>query len=258
MNRQRTTTLRKLSIYGFDLVAGGHNLYALLEFDITNLRSRLREQRKGGEGGSLFAFILKAIGKCLEEYPEFNSMINLRDTTTFEEVDVSIPVEVEKSGKLVTKQYIIRDINRKTTKEVSDEIVEAKKNVDDEEGYVFSKIGQKILGILPRRIVLWFLRSLVRNHKKVKEHSGTLFVTSVTMFSNAPGFIVPYIGGPKAVSFAVGSSVKKPVVIGDEIRIREMINVTAVFNHDIIDGAPAARFINRLRRYLERDFREIE
>jgi len=36
-----------------------------------------------------------------------------------------------------------------------------------------------------------------------------------------------------------------------------MINLTAIFNHDLIDGAPAARFINRLRRYVETAFTEL-
>ena len=76
----------------------------------------------------------------------------------------------------------------------------------------------------------------------------------MSMFSNAPGFIIPFAGGPKAAAFAIGSAVKKPVVKDDEIVIREMINITAIFNHDLIDGAPAARFINRFRRYLEKDF----
>ena len=51
--------------------------------------------------------------------------------------------------------------------------------------------------------------------------------------------------------------VKKPVVIRDEIRIREILNITAVFNHDVVDGAPSARFINRLRRYIETDYTQL-
>ncbi len=255
--RERTTALRKLSMYGFDLVAGGHNLYALLEFDITDLRARLREERRGGGGGSLFAFILKAIGRCLAEHPEFNSIINLRHTTTFGRVDVNIPVEVESGGKPITKQYIVRDINGKSLKTVTDEIAESKKNVNDEKGYVFSGFAQKLLCALPRFVVLGFMRSLLKNHERVMKLSGSVFVTSVSMFSNAPGYIIPYTGGPKGCSFAVGSAVKKPVVVAGEIVIREMLNITAVFNHDIIDGAPAARFIDDLRSFIEKRPEEI-
>ena len=91
----------------------------------------------------------------------------------------------------------------------------------------------------------------------VKKLSGTAFVTSVSMFSNVPGFIIPYIGKPKSCSFAIGSVYKKPIVKNNEITIREIVNITAIFNHDMIDGAPAARFINQLRKYIEIDYKEL-
>ncbi len=257
MRREKTTLLRKLSMYGFDLVTGSHNFLALLEFDVTDLRRHLRGLRAGGAGGSLFAFFLKAIGKCLEEFPEFNAMIDYRKTTYFPEVDVNIPIEIETSGTRNPKQYIVRDINRKTLAEVDREIAASKDAGDDHTGYVFSKGLQRLLGILPRPVVLALMRSVLRRHALVRDLSGTVFVTSVSMFSNVPGFVIPYAGGPKAASFAVGSVAKKPVVRGDEVRIREMINLTAVFNHDLIDGAPAARFINRLRKYVESSFAEL-
>ena len=42
MKTMKTSIDRKLSIYGFDAVNNGHNIYALLEFDITDLRKYLR------------------------------------------------------------------------------------------------------------------------------------------------------------------------------------------------------------------------
>lgn len=145
MRQEKTTLLRKLSIYGFDLVTGSHNFFALLEFDVTDLRRHLRTLRTEDRGGSLFAFLLKAVGKCLGEFPEFNAMIDRRKTSYFDEVDVNIPIEIETGGIRNPKQYIVR----------------------------------------------------------------------------------------------------------------ELINLTAVFNHDLIDGAPAARFINRLRRYVETAYAEL-
>lgn len=254
MLRRRTSVLRKLSMYGFELVQGAHSFYALLEFDVGDLRSTLRRKRAEGGGGSLFAFLLKAIGKSLEEHPELNSMVNRRTTTVFSEVDVDLPVEVERGGELVTKQHIVRDINRKTLPQVDAEIAEAKKNAAGDEGFVASPLVRAVLGFLPGKLVVALFRLILRSHPLVKEYSGTVFVTSVSMFSNAPGFVIPYSGGPKAVSFALGSSVRKPVVRGGEIVIRELLSLTAAFNHDAVDGAPAARFLNTLRNYVERDY----
>jgi pyruvate/2-oxoglutarate dehydrogenase complex dihydrolipoamide acyltransferase (E2) component len=244
-------------MYGFDLVNNGHNIYALLEFDITSLRSRLRKERQAGQGGSLLAFLLRAIGLCLQKYPDLNSMISHRHTTSFDEVDINIPIEIQKDGKFVNKQYIIRNITAKSIKQVADEIEAARVAKDDVTSFISSGSGRRLMLGLPKPLVLLAMRLVLGNHKLVKELSGTAFVTSVSMFSSAPGFIIPYIGGPKACSIAIGSSTRKPVAVGKEIQIREMLNMTLVFNHDIVDGAPAARFINELRSLVESHTEEV-
>jgi len=257
MKTEKTSSFRKLAIYGFEAIHNGHNFYALLDFDITSLRSALRKKRGEGSGGSLFSFMLKAIGKSLEDFPEMNSMVNLKKTTLFDSVDIGIPIEFEEGGKKYTKQYIIRDINSKKISQVDGEIELSRRERNPEKGFVGSKKLFQFLSILPRWIVKLLFKTALLNHKKVQEMSGTVFVTSVSMFSNVPGYIIPYSGGPKLVSFAIGSSVQKPVVKNKEIVIREMLNVTAVFNHDGVDGAQAARFINGLRQYIERDYIQL-
>jgi pyruvate/2-oxoglutarate dehydrogenase complex dihydrolipoamide acyltransferase (E2) component len=46
--------------------------------------------------------------------------------------------------------------------------------------------------------------------------------------------------------FALGSIVKKPWVVENEIEIRDILHMTVLFDHDVVDGAPATRFIMRL------------
>jgi pyruvate/2-oxoglutarate dehydrogenase complex dihydrolipoamide acyltransferase (E2) component len=254
MKTMKTSIDRKLSIYGFDAVNNGHNIYALLEFDITDLRKYLRDKRIDKCGGSLFSFFIKAIALCLKEYPAFNSMIDRKKTTFFDQVDVSIPIEIERDGKIENKQYIIWNASEKTTFLIDREIETAKKTIDDQRGFILSKPMQKLMELLPGKVAISVIRMMIRNHKRTKELSGTVFITSISMFSTIPGYIIPFIGGPKASSFAIGSISKKPIVIKDQIKIREMINVTVIFNHDIIDGAPAARFINKLRKMIENEY----
>jgi pyruvate/2-oxoglutarate dehydrogenase complex dihydrolipoamide acyltransferase (E2) component len=257
MKSRKIDGLRKLSIYGFQITENSHNFYALLEFDITNLRKYLREKRLEGNSGSLFAFMLKAIGRCLSLFPDFNSMINLKRVTTFEDVDISVPIEMTNGNEVFNKQLVIRDINSKTINEIDTEINESKKSNNYEKSYIKSPLKYKIITLLPNFIIRHLFNLVINNHKKVKELSGTAFVTSVSMFSNVPGFIIPYIGKPKSCSFAIGSVYKKPVVKDSKIVIREIINITAIFNHDMIDGAPAARFINQLRKYIETEYKEL-
>lgn len=247
----RTDPLRRLAIDGFRLVEGGHNTFALLEFDITGLRAELRAKRREGGGGSLFAFFVKAVAAALARYPAFNAMVDRRRTTIFSGVDVNIPIEMPEAG--ANKSYVIRDADTKGLRAVHDEIEAARTRSGDALGFVGSARAARLLAALPAWLVVPFFRLLLRDHGRVRRLSGTVFVTSVAMSEGLTGFVLPYIGGPKASSFAVGGTVRKPAAVGDSIEIREFISFTASFNHDLIDGAPAARFIAELRRLVERD-----
>jgi len=149
MRIQRTSIERKLSIYGFDAVNNGHNIFALLEFDITNLRSYLRRLRSDNKGCSLFVFMVKAIAICLKEYPAFNSMINSRITSEFEDVDISIPIEIMKEGKIQNKQFLIRNASGKSAVDIDKEIEESKNVSKEQTGYILSSFAQKLMDIVP-------------------------------------------------------------------------------------------------------------
>lgn len=250
-----TEPLRRLAIDGFRLVEGGHSTFALLEFDVTGLRAALRSRRREGGGGSLFAFFVKAIAATLARYPAFNAMVDRRRTTIFCGVDVNVPIEVPEAG--ANKSCVIRDAETKSLKAIHDEIEAARTRRGDALGFVGSERAARLLAALPAWLVLPFFRLLLRDHGRVRRLSGTVFVSSVAMSEGLTGFILPYIGGPKASSFAVGGTVKKPAVVGGSVEIREFVSFTASFNHDLIDGAPAARFITELRRMVERDYGEL-
>jgi hypothetical protein len=62
---------RLLPIYAYDAVMKGHNMYALAEFDVTEIRKRLRSQRKDWRNISFFGFLLSAISKAIEDNYEY-------------------------------------------------------------------------------------------------------------------------------------------------------------------------------------------
>ncbi len=82
-----------------------------------------------------------------------------------------------------------------------------------------------------------------------KNSMGTVMVTSVGMIGEMHGWIIPVSVHP--LCFAVGSVVKKPWVVDDEIKIREILYLTALVDHDVIDGAPAVRAFTRLKKLVE-------
>ena len=78
---------------------------------------------------------------------------------------------------------------------------------------------------------------------------GSVAVTSVGMMGSINGWFIHKAVHP--VSFGIGSILKKPVVYENEIRIREILNMTILVDHDVIDGAPMVRFLNDLTKCIE-------
>jgi 2-oxoisovalerate dehydrogenase E2 component (dihydrolipoyl transacylase) len=61
----------------------------------------------------------------------------------------------------------------------------------------------------------------------------------------------PIINAPEVAIVTMESIVKRPVVVGDAIAIRSMVNLCISFDHRVVDGADAARFLNVVKRHLE-------
>ena len=54
--------------------------------------------------------------------------------------------------------------------------------------------------------------------------------------------------------FTLGGMAEEPVLMSGQISNHEFLRVTISFDHDIVDGAPAARFTQRLRELIERGY----
>jgi pyruvate/2-oxoglutarate dehydrogenase complex dihydrolipoamide acyltransferase (E2) component len=62
------------------------------------------------------------------------------------------------------------------------------------------------------------------------------------------------VGGVFAAAYVgltVGGLTQKPGVVDGQIAIREYLDLTISFDHDIVDGAPAARFSQKLKGLIE-------
>jgi len=53
------------------------------------------------------------------------------------------------------------------------------------------------------------------------------------------------------VSFGIGSVIKKPVVVNDEVKVREILNMTILVDHDLVDGAPMVHLLKDLTNSIE-------
>jgi pyruvate/2-oxoglutarate dehydrogenase complex dihydrolipoamide acyltransferase (E2) component len=77
----------------------------------------------------------------------------------------------------------------------------------------------------------------------VKRLNGVVLVTSVGMFGNVAGWGIPLAAHTLCVT--VGGIESRSVLHDGELQERERLCLTVTFDHDVVDGAPAARFIQR-------------
>ncbi len=77
---------------------------------------------------------------------------------------------------------------------------------------------------------------------------GTFTVTNLGGFG-IEGF-TPIVNPPQAGILGVGKIQEKPVVIGGGIHVRSMVTLSLVFDHRLVDGAPAAKFLAKVKEFL--------
>lgn len=81
---------------------------------------------------------------------------------------------------------------------------------------------------------------------------GTFTITNLGVF-DIDGF-TPIINQPQAAILGVGRIASKPVVVDNEVVVRQMMTLSLSFDHRIVDGGPAARFLQRVKQLIERPF----
>jgi pyruvate/2-oxoglutarate dehydrogenase complex dihydrolipoamide acyltransferase (E2) component len=96
-------------------------------------------------------------------------------------------------------------------------------------------------------------RAVMANPRWFKRFGGTVGLTSVGMFGTGTG-----TGGgwgivmtPPTLMVVVGGISTEPRLVAGQLQNREFLHVTLSFDHDLVDGAPAARFAARLGELVE-------
>ena len=90
---------------------------------------------------------------------------------------------------------------------------------------------------------------MFKDPHRAKELAGTVMLTAIGMFGEGGGWGIPLTQHTLGVT--LGGIAEKPVVIDGRIEVRERLSITVSFDHDIIDGAPAARFTERFKDLIE-------
>lgn len=77
---------------------------------------------------------------------------------------------------------------------------------------------------------------------------GTFTITNLGMYGIDA--FTPIINLPQAAILGIGRVVCKPAVHNGEVAARQMVALSLTFDHRVVDGGPAARFLNSVREYV--------
>ncbi len=235
-----------------------HSIHAMIEIDVTDARQRIQNHyEKTKEKISFTGWIIKCVAEAISAQKELNILRKgKKQLIYFEDIDIAVPVERIINNEPVPMAYILRKVQDKTVEEITAEIrsvqhqeLNGKKQVLGDQFSPLERFAFSAPNIL-KRFLLW-----VVNHRPLlkKKHMGIIGVTAVGMKGNFPGWIIP-LGGTTTMLFVIGGIRKKPGVMNDSICIRDYLHVTIAVDHDLIDGGPLARFVDRFTHLCESGF----
>ncbi|WP_123040884.1 dihydrolipoamide acetyltransferase family protein [Cohnella candidum] len=194
--------------------------WTMVEVDLTNLvqlRAKLKDDFKKNEGINLtfMPFLLKAVVGAIKEYPLMNSVWAVDKIIVKRDINLSLAVGTEDS--VLTP--VIRNADQKTITGLAHEINELARKTRE---------GKLKLSDM---------------------QGGTFTVNNTGTFGSVLSY--PIINYPQAAIMTLEAIVKRPVVIGDMIGIRSMVNLCLSFDHRILDGIICGRFHQKVKEILE-------
>jgi pyruvate/2-oxoglutarate dehydrogenase complex dihydrolipoamide acyltransferase (E2) component len=209
---------------------------------------------------SFTAFLVACLGRAIAEHPCVQAVRHGKKYIIFESVDVVTMIEPAKDQ--VAIPHIIRQADTRSVVDISQEIQDIQKRP-----MASQQANGRLVRLaphLPRWIRLWAMKHIfMRDPQRQKELQGTAILTSIGMFGgnhNRAGaaFGVAFLP-MHTLGITVGGIHTKPVYINDDdkeqgelqLRPRKFLCLTLGVDHDIVDGAAAARFINRFVELIE-------
>jgi pyruvate dehydrogenase E2 component (dihydrolipoamide acetyltransferase) len=191
-----------------------------MEVDATSfstLREKLKDQKEQAWGfkAGYNDLLVKVCAGALKQLPYMNARINSGQIEQLARINIGVAVDAER-GLYVP---VIKDADRKTLREIGSEF---RQRVED-----------------------------IRSSKILPEalSGGTFTITNLGMY-DVDGF-TPVINLPEAAILGVGRILDKAVVVEGEVTVRKMMVLSLAFDHRLVDGAPAARFLQVIKEMIE-------
>lgn len=244
---------RRLWLNILDLPRPTLSMFGLLEVDVTVVRQFIAEKKaRTGETLSFTGYLAYCLARAVEEDKVVQSYRKGHNQVImFDEVNVGLMIERQIGGTRAVTGYVVQDASHKSYLEIHQEIRTAQSTPvsgNQMPGWFRSAM------LLPwplSRLFNALLGMTVRRDPTIHvSMAGTVGITAVGMFGKGhSGWGLETTR--HSLDLIVGSTAWKPAVVEGRIEPRQILNLTLVFDHHVIDGAPATRFTRRLLELIE-------
>ena len=265
---------RKLGEDTVRLGKARHHIPVLLEVDVTEAKAALaRRKQQGGPDVSFTAWAVKCIALAASEHRRVHAVrrrgpggLGRGRLVLFRDVDVSLAVyrrpAGDEEGERIPMPFVVRKVNEKGLEELAEEIREAQSRPLTEEQQWMDPATDvpppwaARLGLAaPRQLRDWlFWNRLLGDPLRVKKTMGTVMVTSLPLTSKSGGGAWGIPVGFHPLAVALGAVGRRPGLVGDRVEPRDVLSMTVLFDHDVVDGMPVALFLRRLSDLMEKAF----
>jgi pyruvate dehydrogenase E2 component (dihydrolipoamide acetyltransferase) len=185
------------------------------EVDATGLSARRRELRELGQTVSYNDLLIQLVARTLREHPRLNASLVDDHIHYWDEVHVGLAVDSDR-GLLVP---VVRNADEKPLSAIA------------------AETGARVADARAGRLAA----DQVGN--------ATFTITNLGMFGIDA--FTPVIPLPECAILGVGRIRPQPAVVNGELRVRERTWLSLTFDHRLVDGGPAARFLQALCRRIE-------
>lgn len=227
-------------------------MHGLIEVDVTKARAQLRDVKaKTGESLSFTAFVIGCLGRAVHEHKEVHALWKGRHhLVLFDDVDVLTWIDRDIGGQPVVLPCIVRAADRKTFRQIHDEIRAAQVRDVTTIDVGGAKASQRLPAWLYRPYFSLAIPIGKRFPRVWRKAWGTVTLSAVGMVGTGAGWGIPP-SSPSICWVTVGGIGEKREDVDGQVVTREYLNLTVSVDHNMIDAAPAARFTERLKELIE-------
>lgn len=221
-------------------------MHGLFDVDITSARQLLAQS---DPPLSLTAYVVALLGRAAAAHPEVHAYRDWRGRlVVHRHVDIQTLIEVPTDKGPFGLVHVVRDTDVRSVAEISAELRAVKADA------TATRSGRLLNSIAPAagRIPGLYrgMYAVMARSRRVHLATGTVQVSAVGMFADGGGFA---IAPPTLATLlvVVGGVSRRPRAVGHRVEVRDVLDLTVTIDHNVVDGAPAARFAAEFRRLLQ-------